>query len=706
MAALVAASLLAAGQVAGRATRDSIFLSHYPASVLPVVMMAAAALSITAALGLSRALARRAPARLVPIALGLNAGAFAAEAALLSVAPSAVAIALYLHVTAMTPVLASGFWSVVSERFDPYTAKRIVMQMASAAALAGVVGGVSAERIGSVFGIDYVLLVLFALAALCAWFVHRVGGPDETTSEPRSAESAPAGGPRLLLANPLLTQMAVFIACAALVESLVEYALMAEASVAFATPQELVRFFAAFYVGCGLMSFVFQASLGERLLRRFGLAAAVAALPLAVGAAGALAFALGKLWTFVLARGAENVLWNSTFRSGFELLYTPIPTRVKRPAKAWVDVMARSGGAIGGASLVLVLLWLVPGLPSTAVVALAVAASGVALIVVRRIHLAYVSQLSDSLLSGRVTLLAEEADDATTARTIELTQTSLDRRDLLEQIRTHHREREAAQARDESPPSAVPSVDGELTRGPAARSTTLASPDPIVQRVTDLCSSDPQRVRRALHARGSGANSLGVRGTAQERRLAAHVIPLLGQPAVARDAQDFLRRVAPRCVGLLVDSLVDRTEPLPVRLSIASILGSKGDRRALEGLWLALDVSDFELRLACGQAAARLVERVPRLAPPKEAVHLRVARELGVDEAAWRAHEKSLEHVGNLLALLHGRKTMTSTLASLESASAALRGTALEFLETVLPPDLRRALFRQIGVAVAPEPKQ
>ena len=64
--------------------------------------------------------------------------------------------------------------------------------------------------------------------------------------------------------------------------------------------------------------------------------------------------------------------------------------------------------------------------------------------------------ISDSLLSGRVTLLAEEADDATTARTIELTQTSLDRRDLLEQIRTHHREREAAQARDDSDRSVWP----------------------------------------------------------------------------------------------------------------------------------------------------------------------------------------------------------------------------------------------------------
>ena len=36
-----AAGLLVAQQVAGKATRDALFLSHYPASALPAVMAAA-----------------------------------------------------------------------------------------------------------------------------------------------------------------------------------------------------------------------------------------------------------------------------------------------------------------------------------------------------------------------------------------------------------------------------------------------------------------------------------------------------------------------------------------------------------------------------------------------------------------------------------------------------------------------------------------
>ena len=76
-----------------------------------------------------------------------------------------------------------------------------------------------------------------------------------------------------------------------------------------------------------------------------------------------------------------------------------------------------------------------------------------------------------------------------------------------------------------------------------------------------------------------------------------------------------------------------------------------------------------------------------------------LARE-GGDGEAWPPGEL-LEHAFALLALLHGRETMQSTLSGLRSGHVGMRGTALELLESVLPPDLSREMLALIDRAAA-----
>jgi len=210
------------------------------------------------------------------------------------------------------------------------------------------------------------------------------------------------------------------------------------------------------------------------------------------------------------------------------------------------------------------------------------------------------------------------------------------------------------------------------------------APDPVAERVAEIVSGDPLRVRRALHAREAGWSP------ALERRLIAHVAPLLGRPALAREAEGYLRRVAPRSQGQLVDGLLDRSEALPVRLALARILSSVPDVRAMMGLRLGLDDPDFAVRRACAEGCVRLVERRENLAPPKAEIHARMEREITALEAGQggAASGDALEQIFSLLALLHGRDTARSTQTGVRSDNPRLRGTALEFLESVLPPGL------------------
>ena len=57
-----------------------------------------------------------------------------------------MAVAVYLHVAGFGALLLSGFWSLVSELFDPQTAKASFGRIAAAGTLGGLVGGLATAR--------------------------------------------------------------------------------------------------------------------------------------------------------------------------------------------------------------------------------------------------------------------------------------------------------------------------------------------------------------------------------------------------------------------------------------------------------------------------------------------------------------------------------------------------------------------------------
>ena len=123
-AAMLVAAAMIASHVAGRATRDALFLSNYDITALPFMLIGASVFSITIILVVSRAMPRLSPQTLVPVAFGVSAGFLLLEWGLISFNPKAAAVAVYLHLAVVGSFLISGFWSMVNEKFDPRTAKR------------------------------------------------------------------------------------------------------------------------------------------------------------------------------------------------------------------------------------------------------------------------------------------------------------------------------------------------------------------------------------------------------------------------------------------------------------------------------------------------------------------------------------------------------------------------------------------------------
>jgi hypothetical protein len=242
--------------------------------------------------------------------------------------------------------------------------------------------------------------------------------------------------------------------------------------------------------------------------------------------------------------------------------------------------------------------------------------------------------------------------------------------------------------------------------------------DAVLERITDLRSSDPRRVKRALE-------------TPLTPDLVPHVVPLLAWDALATDATAVLRKIAPRCSGVLVDTLLDTKQEFAIRRRLPAILEVGEPGLATWGLWRGLADTRFEVRYRCAKALARMRDQTERAAAminvapsngatsevDKAQVFAAIKRELSVDSSVWQNHKlldptprddddlvfdraremtRGLEHVFTLLGLALPPGPVRIALQALGTKDRMLRGTALEYLESVLPSELRTLLWPHV----------
>ncbi|HMM74839.1 MAG TPA: Npt1/Npt2 family nucleotide transporter [Gammaproteobacteria bacterium] len=694
--AIGAATLMIAHQVAGKATRDALFLSQFDVTALPKMVMASAVLSMLAVILIARLLAQFGPTRVMPSAFALSALLFCASWGLYAVSPGIVSIVLYLQMGMFGAVLISGFWSVVNERFDPYTAKQTIARIGAAATLGGLLGGVLAGRVADAVDIRAMLLVLAFLHALCGIGVRAIGEGRRPAGVVADLGLLP--GLQLLRQQRYLQWMGALMVLGAVLAALLDYAMKAQASLRYTESEDLVGFFGQFYAFVGVATFLVQWLLAPRLLKRFGIGPVLALMPGLTVFAGLLGAGVGRLWATTAIRAVQMVTVNSLFRSAFELLYTPLPPLTKRPTKAIIDVASDRFGDVVGSGILLALLAMVPTLSSAAVVIVAVVVALLALLASLRLHRGYVDQLATSLRDGAISLAAEEVIDATTRHTLaELTAAS-ERELLAAKIRQMKQQRAGGEGLPERS-----AHDAGIALDPATPQLAAA--------VAALGSGDEQIIRRCLA------------GSFMDVRLAPCLIPLLAHDTLAGDVRMELRWMAPRLIGTLGDALLDPDLPLAARQRIPSVLEVTHNPRAVEALMNGLEDEEFNVRYSSARALARMHARDAGIAIDAERVIKAVERELGVDERAWTSRalqyevelhgdareladvddprmNVSMAHVFTLLGLVLDRQALRLALRAVASRDRTLRGTALEYLENVLPENLRHGLWPWLGEAV------
>src|SRR5205085_11730110 len=163
----------------------------------------------------------------------------------------------------------------------------------------------------------------------------------------------------------------------------------------------LAIFFGNFLFYAGILSLLFQLLLTTRCLRKFGITTTLFVLPVAVfaGSMGLLAF--GTLAAGVVLKGSDQVLRYSLDKSTAELLYLPLPGRLKLQVKWFIDtVIWRLGDGVSGLAVLLFATTLhLPARQISWIVLVLVSGWLVAVSVARR---QYVATLKESISQHRV----------------------------------------------------------------------------------------------------------------------------------------------------------------------------------------------------------------------------------------------------------------------------------------------------------------
>ena len=203
-------------------------------------------------------------------------------------------------------------------------------------------------------------------------------------------------------------------------------------------------------------------------------------------------------------------------------------------------------------------------------------------------------------------------------------------------------------------------------------------------------------------------------------RLAPLVLELLGDDDLHEVAFDTLRPLAPRILGQMVDRLIDPVVADDIRRRLPRLMAAADSQRAVSALMAGLSDVGFEVRYYSARALSRMVSHNERLSVDEAMVLEVVRREVNVSTEVWCGEQRrsisldsslaesmvgvgarvdgnhSLEHVFTLLGLVLESRVLRLSMHAVQSADKQMRGTALEYLENVLPVDIRRGLWQHL----------
>lgn len=303
-------------------------------------------------------------------------------------------------------------WSFANSLFDTRQAKRLFGLIGAGASLgsmtAGVLARVLVDRVGGTVNLLLVLAVLIASAAVIVLIanlrIRRVGlgRRGRPTAQPLSTVFGQ------IVENRYLRLLAgiVFVIAVSTQWTSLQLGVVAKRHFA-ANSSDITQFYGTFSFITGVVSFLVQLLVTARVLRNWGVSAAILALPLALATGNFFILLAPAFWSVLVTNGFDQGLRFSVDKATYELLYLPIPPGDRASVKNAIDIVVnRVADAVGAVLLGLMTkgFFMLPGLHmdlrGTAAVNLVIV--GIWLALAWQVRSEYIRTIQDSIHRHRL----------------------------------------------------------------------------------------------------------------------------------------------------------------------------------------------------------------------------------------------------------------------------------------------------------------
>jgi HEAT repeat protein len=495
---------------------------------------------------------------------------------------------------------------------------------------------------------------------------------------------------KLIAGSRHLKIIASIVFIATMAGTLVDYQFKDFARVAYDADADLAGFFGAFYGWTGGIALFVQLVLASRLMSTLGVSGVLSTLG-TINMLGAFGVMLVPGLASVTAlRGANNSFRSSLYRPTLEFLYVPIPAELRRKTKSFIDTVVDSGGEGVGAVIVFSLVTL--GGIQSRFLGLAVAVlAGVFIGLSRRMGTQYFDTIVQRLKVGEEEL-EKSSDDprrgllSATFSRIELQSVMIDAGMLV-----------TARGKEKTPSMPLETQDVPVT----------GSVQPLEER---LKSSDHRVVEAALEEVEEWDDAT-----------VAAVVRLLARDVLLEKVVAKVTACSEACLPQLIECLRDENTDFVIRRRIPRALDRIDSVDVVEVLLDALTANRFEVRYRSAIALARKQRRDSAWSRRdwKALVWQAIRSEVGRGRPVWELQklldgfdsgtddlvedrvgargELSLEHTFRLLSLVLDPKPVRASFHGILYGDQSLISFALEYLEQVLPTDVRKRLWLLIG---------
>ncbi len=352
--------LAIASVIALKAASNGLFLTHFSARDLPFVYVAIA-LSASFVVGFYIRLSNRLSQHRLLIYTQL----FAASNLLvfwwmLGSDLAWFSAVVYVWTGIYAVIIPSQVWTLANHLFTTRQARRLFAIVGSGGILGAALGGLFAREVARASGTAALLPTCGGLLLACAgivaylWRTARQAAASTTRTKQASAPASLLDSLQAVRGSRYLVLLTVLVALSAILNNLVDYQFKFIVRQQITDRDQLTAFFAGFSSYLAFFAFLMQLLLTSRVMRWFGLNFAIFVLPISMLAGSTVLLFSTTLTAAVILKGADNAFRHSIDRSSVELLWVPLPARLKQQAKSFIDVVAsRWADGLGGVLLVL-----------------------------------------------------------------------------------------------------------------------------------------------------------------------------------------------------------------------------------------------------------------------------------------------------------------------------------------------------------------